>query len=63
MGSTLYKASSTLNKGKAIKLADLVNPKWTKTLNENLLIQYQRLNPLKTIKPPLKRKIFQLPTF
>lgn len=45
-----------LNKGKAIKLADLVNPKWTKTLNENLLIQYQRLNPLRTIEPPLKKK-------
>lgn len=25
-------------------------------MNENLLIQYQRLNPLKTIKPPLKKK-------
>lgn len=45
-----------LNKDKAIKLADLVNPKWTKTLNENLLIQYQRLNPLRTIKSPLKKK-------
>lgn len=45
-----------LNKGKAIKLADLVNPKWTKNLNENLLIQYKRLNSLRTITPPINKK-------
>lgn len=45
-----------LNKGKAIKLADLVNPKWTKKLNENLLIQYKRLNSLRTITPPINKK-------
>lgn len=45
-----------LNKGKAIKLADLVNPKWTKILNENLLNQYKRLNPLRNIMSPINKK-------
>lgn len=46
----------TLNKGRAMILADLVNPQWTKNFKEDLFFQYQRLTPLKTIVLPIDKK-------
>lgn len=45
-----------LNKGRAIILANLVNPQWTKVFKEDLFLQYQRLAPAKTIALPNDKK-------
>lgn len=45
-----------LNKGIAIILADLVNPRWTKKFKDDLFSQYQRLAPRKNIASPINKK-------
>lgn len=50
------KPHQALNKGVAIQLANLVNPKWESTFKEDLFIQYKRLSPMKSLIPPTDRK-------
>ena len=50
-----------LNKGKAMKLYCLANPEWNARLNEDLLMQYQKLRPYKEITIPTNKKLFGTP--
>ena len=45
-----------LNKGVALHLYDLMNPKWQDTFKEDLYLQYKRLLPMKSIILPLDKK-------
>lgn len=49
------------NRGRAIKLYCLANPEWEDRFKEDLFIQYQRLNPYKTIGIPTDKKHFGTP--
>ncbi len=44
-----------LNDGRAIRLADIFLPKWEERLKEDLLVQYQRLQPIKAIERPTNK--------
>ena len=44
-----------LNKGVALYAADLVNPKWTSILKADLITQYKRIIPMKSIKQPTNK--------
>lgn len=46
-----------LNNGKAMKLYCLANPTWEDRLNEDLFLQYQRLEPYKEITIPKNKKL------
>lgn len=50
------KPEKALNHGYGIKLADLLNPKWKKTFGDDLIKQYERLIPMKTICKPKDKK-------
>ena len=50
------KPHQTLNKGAAIQLANLVNPKWESIFKEDLFVQYQRLSPMKNLILPTEKK-------
>ena len=44
-----------LNDGRAISLANIFLPKWEERLKEDLLVQYQRLQPIKAIERPTNK--------
>ena len=46
----------SLNKGVAVHLYDLANPKWQATIKEDLYLQYQRLIPMKNVIIPKDKK-------
>ena len=48
----------SLNKGKSMKLYCLANPEWDARFKEDLVVQYQRLNPYKEITIPTDKKLF-----
>lgn len=50
------KPEKVLNHGYGIKLADLLNPKWKKAFGDDLIRQYKRLIPMKTICKPKDKK-------
>ena len=58
------KPEKVLNHGYGIKLADLLNPKWKKAFGNDLIKQYKRLIPMKTIcKPKDKSDLHTLDIF
>ena len=52
------KPEAFLNHGKGIMLADLLNPEWKKAFRKDLVRQYQRLIPMKTICNPKDKSDF-----
>lgn len=46
------KPEISLNHGIGIPLGDLLNPDWKEVLNDDLIRQYERLIPMKTIRKP-----------
>jgi len=50
------KPEKALNHGYGIKLADMLKPKWKKAFGEDLIKQYERLIPMKTICKPKDKK-------
>ena len=50
------KPEQALNHGYGIRLADLLNPKWKKAFGDDLIRQYKRLIPMKTICKPKDKK-------
>lgn len=44
------------NSGRYLKLADLLNPAFQKRFQEDLLYQYSRLSPFRTVIPPENKK-------
>lgn len=58
------KPEAILNHGKGILLADLLNPEWKNAFSRDLLRQYKRLIPMKTIcKPKDKSDLYTLDIF
>lgn len=51
-----YIKPEILNRGKAMKLYNLVNPDWQNIFKEDLYMQYQRLIPMKGIITPTNKK-------
>ena len=51
-----YLKPESLNKGVALHLYDLANPKWQATIKEDLYLQYQRLIPMKNVIIPKDKK-------
>jgi len=44
-----------LNDGRVIKLSDIFLPKWEERLKQDLLVQYQRLQPIKAVELPTNK--------
>lgn len=51
-----YLKPEYLNNGRAMILANLMNPNWEDIFKEDLYIQYKRLTPMKTIQLPNNKK-------
>jgi len=51
-----YLKPQCLNKGKGLKLYNLVNPDWNNVFKEDLYLQYKRLVPMKSIITPQNKK-------
>ena len=51
-----YLKPESLNHGKGLLLADLMNPSWENVFKEDLYVQYKRLVPMKTLMTPNNKK-------
>lgn len=58
-----YLKPEYLNNGRAMILANLMNPNWEDIFKEDLYIQYKRLTPMKTIQLPNNKKDLTTPDF
>ena len=53
------KPHQLFNAGRYLRLADLLNPTFQRKFRQDLLYQYSRLSPLRTIVPPTNKKCAQ----